>query len=159
MATPVVAKTYPHVPHCPPTNRRFTCFDPEAFLRHIVAINTPFKVWVVARLLQLMFDRPLSSLDANVKWIYASYTLIMWLGLIWYTAYWSPDGIACFFRARHPLTDFATANQILSAAALFHGVYAGLFYYEAESSALDKAIGVWQLSIAVMLLLTVCVNC
>ena len=137
-------------------------WNPQVILYHIVRINTPFKVWSVVMLLQILLEE-YSTLPKTILGIYGTYVLFMWMGLFWYTLYWSwPRSIHRFFHPKgacHVLTrKWMSANKILFAAMLYYLIYAGLFWYEANDRPLDKVIGVWNLSISVMLFVTLCAN-
>lgn len=96
-------------------------------LFHVMSINMSGKT-------VLVFGGAMIALDASVhtglRVICATNAIFMLLGQMWYTSYWTKEGIEAFVlrqRDQHALLRLGSSSFILGCAALYYVAFAILF--------------------------------
>ena len=96
-------------------------------LYHVMSINMSGKT-------VLVFSGAMIALNPLVqdglRFICAANAVCMLLGQMWYTSYWTKEGIAAFMigqRDEHVLLRLASSSCILLSAALYYVLFAVLF--------------------------------
>ncbi|MBL94983.1 MAG: hypothetical protein CMF70_06730 [Magnetovibrio sp.] len=135
----------------------------EAMLAHIVAINTPAKVWVCLSLGARVAEHWSNALDDNVdqwwlQWGSLAYVVAMFLGTLWYSNYWgSPKDIATSFSPTVGRFGDGLKPWVLGGASLYYWSAASFFAWAAEGPGGPWywSLAAWNAVVALFMVLTI----